>query len=250
MAHDEAYEAELMLIEATSDFDVLSERESEVKQLLETRQREVDEIIVTTTQLNTQARKLMAECKKINEGLNDATRDYLGDLAARMTPEDLQNEIESEKARLDLMHEGNGGVIREYEERQKKIDLLKTRLQGIEVALEEFDVKIKMVRDKWEPQLDKLVKRISASFAFNMKQISCAGEVSVHKDEEYDQWAIQIQVKFRYVINDTVLSFLWRNCCPVYNNIFNVHIERTNRSQSSTLTGNQAASVPFPQSFT
>ncbi|MCJ1390320.1 Structural maintenance of chromosomes protein 5 [Xylographa bjoerkii] len=196
-AHDEAYEAELMLIEATSDFEVLSERESDVKQQLETRQREVEEIAIATTQLNAQAKKLMAECKKINEGLDDATRDYLSDIAARMTPEDLQNEIESEKARLDLMHEGNGGVIREYEERQKKIDSLRTRLQGIEIALEEFNVNIKVVRDKWEPRLDKLVKRISASFAFNMKQINCAGEVSVHKDEEYDQWAIQIQVKFR-----------------------------------------------------
>ncbi|MCJ1284802.1 Structural maintenance of chromosomes protein 5 [Xylographa opegraphella] len=196
-AHDGMYEAELMLIEATSDFEVLSERESEVKQQLETRQREVDKIIVATTQLNTQARTLMAECQKINEGLDDATREYLSELAARMTPEDLQNEMESEKARLDLMHEGNGGVIREYEERQKKIDLLKNRLQSIEAALKEFDANIKTVRDKWEPRLDKLVKRISASFAFNMKQISCAGEVSVHKDEEYDQWAIQIQVKFR-----------------------------------------------------
>ena len=196
-----------MLIEAISDFEVLSGRESEVKQQLETRQREVDEIIVATAQLNTQARKLMAECQKINEGLDDATRGYLGELAGRMTPEDLQNEVESEKARLDLMHEGNGGVIREYEERQKKIDALKTRLQGIEVALEEFNANIKIVRDKWEPRLDKLVKRISASFAFNMKQISCAGEVSVHKDEEYDHWAIQIQVKFRYVTSSTVILF-------------------------------------------
>ncbi|MCJ1403788.1 Structural maintenance of chromosomes protein 5 [Xylographa trunciseda] len=196
-AHNEACEAELMLIEAASDFEVLSDRESEVKQQLETRQREVDEIAAATTQLNAQAKKLMAECKRINEGLDDATRDYLSEIAARMSPEDLQNEIESEKARLDLMHEGNGGVIREYEERQKKIDALKTRLQGIEAALEEFNVNIKTVRDMWEPRLDKLVKQISASFAFNMKQINCAGEVSVRKDEEYDQWEIQIQVKFR-----------------------------------------------------
>ena len=195
-----------MLIEATSDFEVLSERESAVKQQLETRQREVDEVAVATTQLNAQAKKLMAECKRINENLDDATRDYLSDVASRMAPEDLQNEIESEKARLELMHEGNGGVIREYEERQKKIDALKSRLQVIEVALEEFNVNIKVVRDKWEPRLDKLVKRISASFAFNMKQINCAGEVSVYKDEEYDQWAIQIQVKFRYVIHNKTYS--------------------------------------------
>ena len=234
-----------MLIEATSDFEVLSARESEVKQQLETRHREVDAIIVATTELSTQARKLMAECKKINEGLDDTTRAYLGELAARMTPEDLQNEIESERARLDLMHEGNGEVIREYEERQKKIDLLKVRLQGIEVALEELNSQIKKVRDMWEPQLDKLVRRISASFAYNMKQISCAGEVSVHKDDEYDQWAIQIQVKFRYVINNTVTSFV-----VLYDHVSNVHVERTNRLQSSTLTGNRVASVLFPQSFT
>lgn len=197
-AYDDSYEAKLMLIEATSDFEVLSEHESAVKLHLEERRREVKEITEQTKQCLQQMRKLVATCKAINDSLaSEEDRQFLVKISENMKPEELENEIESEEARLELMHEGNGGVIREYEERQRKIDTLKARLAEVESALDELTEKIKEIRDQWEPQLDKLVKRISNSFAFNMKQINCAGEVSVYKDDDFDQWAIQIQVKFR-----------------------------------------------------
>ena len=51
---------------------------------------------------------------------------------------------------------------------------------------------------QWEPQLDELIAKISEAFADNFSKIQCAGEVVVYKDEEdFDQWAIQIKVKFR-----------------------------------------------------
>ncbi|MCJ1475472.1 Structural maintenance of chromosomes protein 5 [Lambiella insularis] len=196
-AHDDSFEAELMLIEATSDYEVLSELNSTVKQQLEEKRQEAEQIASLVTEYATKARQLMAKVQEFNAGLAEEVREEYLRISESMKAEELDNEIESEKARLELMHEGNGGIIREYEERQKKIDALRTRIAEVEAALDELNEKIKEIRDKWEPQLDKLIQRISDSFAFNMKQINCAGEVSVYKDDDFDQWAIQIQVKFR-----------------------------------------------------
>ena len=188
-----------MLIEATSDFEILRERNSSVQELLEDQQRQVDSLVRETQDSQTSAKALLAKCSQLLRGVDDHLRIFLNGLPAEQTTAHLEDEIESEKARLELMHEGNGGVIREYEQRKKKIDTLTARLADIKNALSEIDDRIKELRDQWEPELDSLVGKISTSFSLNMEQISCAGEVGVHKDEDFDQWAIQIRVKFRYV---------------------------------------------------
>ena len=189
-----------MLIEATSDVEVLVERNSAMKQDLAIKQREVDELSKAVEIAVAEVRKLLAACQRLFDPSNEdeALKDFMRALPREQTPEELEAEIESEYARLELMHEGNDGVIREFEQRQKKIDGLKSRLEDVRSGLEELDGKIKEAREQWEPKLDELVQRISDSFAYNMQQINCAGEVSVYKDEQdFDKWAIQILVKFR-----------------------------------------------------
>ena len=194
-----------MLIEATSDFEILRERNSSVEELLVDQRHQVDSLAKETEALQKTAKALLDKCTQLMTGVDDEVRNFLLALPASQTTEQLENEIESEKARLELMHEGNGGVIKEYEQRQKKIDVLTTRLEQIKNALSELEDKIKELRDQWEPELDSLIGKISNSFSLNMEQISCAGEVGVHKDEDFDQWAIQIRVKFRYAS----LLLLW-----------------------------------------
>ena len=187
-----------MLIEATSDFEILRERNSSVEELLVDQRRQVDSLAKETEALQKTAKALLDKCTQLMSGVDDEVRNFLLALPASQTTEQLESEIESEKARLELMHEGNGGVIKEYEQRQKRIDVLTSRLEQIKNALSELEDKIKELRDQWEPELDSLIEKISNSFSLNMEQISCAGEVGVHKDEDFDQWAIQIRVKFRY----------------------------------------------------
>ena len=186
-----------MAIEATSDFEILSEKNGAVKEQLEAKKREVEGLEKAQESTSKEAKRLMEVCKKIQREADAATQEFFSNMRREQTLEDLEAEIESERAALELMHEGNGGVIKEFEERQRKIDRLKARLTEVENALTELGTSIANIRTKWEPKLDKLIKRISDSFGYNMKQINCAGEVSVYKDDDFDQWAIQIQVKFR-----------------------------------------------------
>jgi chromosome segregation ATPase len=200
-AHNDLYEAELMYIEAKSDFEVLTERNGTIKQQLEVKEREVQELEQVSNQASKLAKKVLEKCKfmiaKANE--DPELKAFHNSLPPGQTVEELDADIEQEEAKLGFMVEGNHGIIEQYERRQRDIDSLKASLAVIDEALEELGSTIEKLQSKWEPQLDKLVKRISDSFSYNMKQINCAGEVSVYKDEDFDQWAIQIQVKFRLV---------------------------------------------------
>lgn len=187
-----------MLIEASSDHVVLSERIGAVRERLVSKKAEVDQLIREAENSGDEARRLLTACKELMNSGDEALSRFLKAVPEGQSSDDLELEIESEKARLELMHEGNGGVIREYEQRQKRIEVLTAKLREVNHGLEELNTKIKEKRDRWEPELEKLVSKISNSFSFNMKQINCAGEVGIFKDEdEFDQWAIQIRVKFR-----------------------------------------------------
>lgn len=192
-----------MHIEASSDYESLVEKNKEVQAQLNERKAEVKEVEQTLQVTIDKRTTVLRICKKIKKNAaREGDQDLLDFIASatNLTIENVEAEIVSEEARLDLMHEGNGRVIEEYEEREKKIAALKLKLQGAEGQLEQVSAQITEIRSQWEPKLDRLIKRISDSFAFNMKQINCAGEVSIDKDEDFDQWAIKIQVKFRYDI--------------------------------------------------
>ena len=74
---------------------------------------------------------------------------------------------------------------------------LKKQQKSQERDLQKMEAKITRIRDQWEPRLDELIGKINDAFSYNFAQISCAGEVGVNKDEDFDKWAIEIKVKFR-----------------------------------------------------
>ena len=191
-----------MNIEATSDVQTLIERNSAVKKLLDEKDLEVEEYRRIASEAKDKAKQTYIVVEPLlKESANDP--DYMAfmeTLPGNASSEEMEEEISAEKARLELTHEGNGSVIKEYEQRQKRVETLKATLEEGKSAFDELAAQIQSVREKWEPELDKLVGKISRSFSFNMGQINCAGEVGVFKDEsDFDAWAIQILVKFRFV---------------------------------------------------
>ncbi|KAL8824374.1 MAG: hypothetical protein Q9191_005097 [Dirinaria sp. TL-2023a] len=200
-AHNTLYTAEVMHIEATSEVETLIQRNSSVKTLLENKRKEVRELTSTAENVRKEAKRLMKICTQIinvQGAAEPAFSAFLQELPTDADGAHMEEEISSEKARLELMHEGNGGVIKEYEQRQKRVEALKAKEEECNHALQELGAKITELRGNWEPELDNLVEKISRSFSYNMQQINCAGEVGVFKDEQdFDDWAIQIRVKFR-----------------------------------------------------
>ncbi|KAK2747245.1 Structural maintenance of chromosomes protein 5 [Onygenales sp. PD_40] len=218
---EEILVSELLSIEAMSDLEVLKERNDEVNQALQAKNAEV----VQVTQEFAQATERYNECRRQFEELashidGDEEMTELINTVKEKTIDQLEADIDSEKARLELTGEADSAVIQEFQDRQRRIDQLKAQLAEFNKSLDDLDKGIAEIRGKWEPQLEALVKKISEAFSESFARIGCAGQVTVDKAEDlhlptaehsavvsapthtanssdFDQWSIRIQVKFR-----------------------------------------------------
>jgi len=204
--HEALLEAEMRLVEAASDVEALEERNSGIAQQLEDERRFVAEVERESRIVKAAAEKSLEVCKVLLDGAEGHEEQYFRSLDQTLTMEDLEHEIEAEKSKLDYIHDGNAGALKEFELRQGTIEKLTEKIRDTARKLERLNLRISEVREKWEPELDKLIREISDAFAYNFEQIGCAGEVGVHKDEDFDLWSIEIKVKFRYVSRVPVVS--------------------------------------------
>jgi chromosome segregation ATPase len=137
-------------------------------------------------------------CRSIAAELTTSEREVQEEVA-RWDPEKLELESQSLQAQLEMLQGGSGNVIKEYEQRAIKIEQRKAKVDELESSLEALHANILEIRQQWEPELDKLIQQISEAFGENFARMHCVGEVAVHKDEDFDKWAIHIKVKFRLV---------------------------------------------------
>jgi structural maintenance of chromosomes protein 5 len=197
--HNELFEAELLAIEAESELTIVRERNSEVSKLLGERKNEIK-------QLDHDVRAQKVICEKLLKEFQDAQTALSEEEQANMTEwcepignlDELNAEIESINGRIELLHEGNPGLMQQYEKRQREIEKLEDRVNNFDTELTRLNESISRIRGQWEPELEKLVSEISDAFSYNFGQIGCAGQVNITKDDEdFSQWAIRIEVKFR-----------------------------------------------------
>jgi structural maintenance of chromosomes protein 5 len=196
--HESYLEAEVRLAEAKSDVASLTERNKGIAQQLEEERRLVAEVEREAKLAKEAASKALDVCKAtLAEEEEGPNKEHFQNVNTNMTLEELHHEIEAERSKLEFIHDGNQGALKEFESRQLTIQKLNDKIDEIGRRLEKVSRQVSEIRQMWEPELDKLVKEISNAFAYNFEQIGCAGEVGVHKDEDFDLWAIEIKVKFR-----------------------------------------------------
>ncbi|KAF8634626.1 hypothetical protein AX15_000803 [Amanita polypyramis BW_CC] len=111
--------------------------------------------------------------------------------------EELQAELETQKANLELNLATNPHVIEQYERRKEEIENLERTIEEKRKRAMRFEKNIKTARDNWEPALEKLIASIGEKFSAAFDRIGCAGEIRISQHEDYDKWAIDILVKFR-----------------------------------------------------
>ncbi len=197
--HEELIEAQIRLIEAVSDVAGLEARNRDIVQQQAEEREKVRVIEQESKRVKDAARVALETVNELfsNPEMEDLRED-LTKYSNQNSLEAIEAEIAAEQSKLDYMHANNPNAIRDFEKRQGEIDALTMKIALATDKLQKIAHKITKTRDKWEPQLDELVAHISDAFAYNFEQIGCAGEVSVHKDDDFDLWSIQIKVKFRY----------------------------------------------------
>lgn len=195
--HQEAYEAEIVLAEAKSELQVFEERSQAIQREIADHQEGIRRLNVERDRLRGEAQRLVDEVNRINDERSEEEEELVVDIQATISIEDLEAEIERFRARLTLLHDGDPNAIRDYERRAKRIEELERKLGGMDTELGELQESIDEIKSQWEPELDALIQKISDAFSFNFSKIGCAGQVSIYKAEDFAEWAIQIQVKFR-----------------------------------------------------
>lgn len=198
-SHNELFEAELLTIEAESELSTLKERNAEVTKLLEARKAEIKQLDRDVRTQKVICEKLMKEFREARDNMSEEEDAFLEEWCRQNgSIVELNAEIESINGRIELLHEGNPGILQQYEKRQREIEKLEDRVNNFDAELARLNESISRIRGQWEPELEKLVSEISDAFSYNFAQIGCAGQVNVSKnDEDFSQWAIRIEVKFR-----------------------------------------------------
>jgi chromosome segregation ATPase len=197
-SHEDFLEAEIRLLEAESDVAGLEERNAEIVRQQNEEQERVRVMEQETRVAKDIARKAQHVVMELfSDPEVEAHREQLTTFSNGYTMETLEIEIAAEESKLDFIHANNPNAIRDFEKRQGEVNRLKAKIEESTERLERITRKIAKTRQKWEPELDRLIGAISDAFSYNFEQIGCAGEVSVHKDDDFDLWAIQIKVKFR-----------------------------------------------------
>ncbi|KAH8745185.1 SMC5-like protein [Diaporthe sp. PMI_573] len=201
-ANQAIIEAGLRLVEAKSDVAALKERNSEIVQRLEEEKQSLQRLVREAEKAKAEAKEAQnAILELLSTGpdntIDDERRDFLSGIKEGHTLETMDAEIQTEKAKLDLIHAADPGVLQEFEKRARDIERGQRDKAKRERQLDLLAQQTQELKDTWEPAVDAIINRINDAFSYNFEQINCAGEVSVHKDEDFDKWAIDIRVKFR-----------------------------------------------------
>ncbi|KAL1872334.1 Structural maintenance of chromosomes protein 5 [Diaporthe australafricana] len=201
-ANQAIFEAAVHALEAKSDVAALKERNSGIMQRLEEEKQSLLMLVRQAEKAKDEAKAAQNVIMELlstgpDNAIDEERRDFLSGIKEGHTLETMDAEIETENAKLDLIHAADPGVLQEFERRARDIERGQRDKAKRERQLESLSQQIQDLKDTWEPAVDDIINKINDAFSYNFEQINCAGEVSVHKDEDFDKWAIDIRVKFR-----------------------------------------------------
>ncbi|KAF2689337.1 P-loop containing nucleoside triphosphate hydrolase protein [Lentithecium fluviatile CBS 122367] len=190
-------EAEIRLIEANSEVDGYKADNRGIQTNLQQKEAEVKELQNRLKDKRAAHGRQHKIALQLTNNVTQEEKEMIKGYSELQTIEALDDEIAAIAARLDLMAEGNPNAIKAFEKREQEIEALQSKLDNVSGQLESTRASIAGIREQWEPELDALVAKISDGFSHNFQQIGCAGQVDVYKDEDFENWSIQIQVRFR-----------------------------------------------------
>jgi chromosome segregation ATPase len=195
--HETLVEAEIRFVEANSEIDSLKAENRDILEKVNAQTERVNALRERKKSLRKQYNDITKLAQRHINELNDEENEIMTEYQAFTTIEDLNNEAEALRNRLGLLADGNPDAVKAYEVREREIEQILEKIRKAEERLVEVAEQIGEIRAQWEPQLDALVAKISDGFSYNFAKIGCAGEVRVYKDEDFDNWSIQISVRFR-----------------------------------------------------
>lgn len=117
----------------------------------------------------------------------------------QFTSETANVELARISAKLEVFNNvGEDALIARYNKRAESIAELIEKVGVDGSANSNFAEQIQTIRDRWEPELQAIVARVSEEFTNAFKLIRCKGEVRLgNTDKGFKDWTIEVMVSFR-----------------------------------------------------
>ncbi|GAB0099573.1 Structural maintenance of chromosomes protein 5 [Sergentomyia squamirostris] len=180
-----------------------------------------------------------SEIKSILEEVFASAPDYANHEDYKSLPagaEELDEVINGLQAQVDCMEGHNEAIVREYEERQRKIESLLEKISSRTEDQQKINREIEELHERWFPKINRIVDIINEKFSQFMASMDYAGEVALTKKDThaYSSYGITIKVVYR---NNEALQQL--------NSFLQSGGERTVAIATYTLALQHLSQVPF-----
>ncbi|KAL5636412.1 hypothetical protein ACGC1H_000395 [Rhizoctonia solani] len=139
-----------------------------------------------------------AKIEQVSDELRDEFQTNYQDKGNTPSVQEVEEDLATKQAELELNHPMNPEIIRQYEARALQIANLRGKVDTQEHKTNKLNARVEKTKAKWKPALEELVSQISRKFSAAFDRIRRAGEVHVRDaGDDYANWAIDILVKFR-----------------------------------------------------
>lgn len=193
-AHQEWFDASVRLIEAKSDVQGLEERASAIFKQRDVEQAKLKEATESAQEHHAEASRLRGEVQERRAKYGDE----FTKIAAGKTAAQVQDDIGAEEEKLGMISDVPQNTLQKYEQEKTAISRLEKQLGSRREKIAEVSGDIDELRGSWEPEVDELVDKVTRAFSYNFEKIGCQGEVRLHKDEDFEKWALHVMVSYRW----------------------------------------------------
>ncbi|CAE6471716.1 unnamed protein product [Rhizoctonia solani] len=139
-----------------------------------------------------------AKIEQVSDELRNEFQTNYQDKGNTPSVQEVEDDLVTKQAELELNHPMNPEIIRQYEARALQIANLRGKVETQEHKTNKLNARVEKTKAKWKPALEELVSQISRKFSAAFDRIRRAGEVHVRDaGDDYANWAIDILVKFR-----------------------------------------------------
>lgn len=181
-----------------------AERElNEANQNLQNIEEELEEMKKNVADIRNRAKHLLKKAREIT-GVDDDGElpETYKEVFSRLprTSEEIDNQIHEKQAKADCIFEKDECVIQQYRQKCNYISHLEKDVNDNNNRLEQLQNEITEIKNCWLPNLENLINRINKNFSRFMSMMNCAGEISLNKSDnpdDFEKYGICIKVKYR-----------------------------------------------------
>ncbi|CAI4211143.1 unnamed protein product [Parascedosporium putredinis] len=187
-AHKDWVDASVCLIEARSDVAGLQERSRAIIEQCEAERQKLEAAQAVERESKAEARRL----KDVILQLQQQFGEEFTQLTVGKTSSDIEDEIAAEEERLGMISDVPQNTLQKYDQIVAALANVEKQLEAGRRKIDVLGSEIGDLRHRWEPHVDELVDKVTEAFGYNFQQIGCAGEVRLHKDEDFEKWALHV----------------------------------------------------------